>query len=150
MVLSFCYGVTKQTQSEQWTWAMDPSFPARSFQKLPFAKWQTAWLATTKAFRGCMNRGLSQERLVEMRPFCFYPSREAEWSRAGFRTGIALQMERWKARRLFVLLYKLCLYPTFSIGGCSPSCVSSAKPSLTPVTSVMFTLTCSALSPDLP
>lgn len=102
MVLSFCYGVAKQTQSGQWTWAMDPSSQASSFQKLPFAKWQTAWLATTKAFRGRMNRGLSQERLVEMRPFCFYPSREAEWSRAGF---FALAVHfKWSVERRGVYL----------------------------------------------
>ena len=109
----------RQTPSEQWTRATDPSSPASSFQKLLFAKWQTAWLATTRAFRGRMNRGLSQERLVEMGPFAFIPSGEADWSRAGFALAVHFKWAVERQRRLFVLCDKLCPFPPdlASVGG---------------------------------
>ncbi len=63
-----------------------------------------------------------------------------------FCVGSALQMDCWNARRLFVLHYKLCLFPRFSICGCSPSSVSTTKQSPLPFWSVVLAFTCNATS----
>lgn len=48
-----------------------------------------------------MNRGLSQERLVEMGPLAFYPSGEADCSHTGFALAVHF---KWAVERQGVYL----------------------------------------------
>lgn len=151
MILSLCSWVP---QSTSWIVNLRHGcfIPASSYkkrkEKSPFAKWQTAWLATTKALKGGMNGVLSLERLAEMRPFSFYLPR-GDWSRTGFALAVYSKWAVENRGHLFVGFVNCVFSPDWGFCGCSPSSKISTKQSPFPSTSVILTLTCNTHPFDL-